>query len=236
MRIIDKNTDFYDYLQNIYIDKSIVFDRTDSFLLTKEILCENLRYRNWPKRFNEQEYNFLLMQVCNTFWLFLIEILETNNFGKTTKYDIELITSWDNYKKERKLIDISIVEFSITVSHAVSKGVLFGAYDKDKIMKESDMLKQAIDHNDFKIYRKIDSHNVYYGGGANEKITVKHLPLLKACGIADHVDPLDIFLALERYFMLEKSSNERTETVGLTDNEKAENHGFDTKKSFRNIK
>lgn len=236
MQIIDKNTDFYDYLQNIYIDKSIVFDRTDSFLLTKEILCDSLRYRNWPKSLKEKDYNFLLMQVCNTFWLFLIEILETNDFGRTTKYDIELITSWDNYKKERKLIDINIIEFGISIVHAMSKGFLFGAYDKDKIMKEFDILKQAIDHNDFKIYRKIDSHNVYYGGGANVKIAVKHIPLLKACGIAEYVDSLDIFLALERYFTLEKLSNERTETVGLTDKDKAENHGFDTKKSFRNIK
>ena len=39
MRIIDKNTDFYDYYQNIYPDDSLIFDRTDSFLLSKEDLC-----------------------------------------------------------------------------------------------------------------------------------------------------------------------------------------------------
>ena len=44
MRIIDKNTDFYDYLQYMwgYYDSSS-FDRTDSFLLTKDEFCECLR-------------------------------------------------------------------------------------------------------------------------------------------------------------------------------------------------
>ncbi len=31
MRIIDKNTDFYDCCQNMYRDNSLTFDRTDSF-------------------------------------------------------------------------------------------------------------------------------------------------------------------------------------------------------------
>ena len=42
MRIIDKNTDFYDFLQNMYPDNSLTFDRTDSFVLTKDILCKHL--------------------------------------------------------------------------------------------------------------------------------------------------------------------------------------------------
>lgn len=43
MRIIDKNTDFYDYIQYMWgYDDSSYFDRTDSFLLTKEEFCEHL--------------------------------------------------------------------------------------------------------------------------------------------------------------------------------------------------
>ena len=61
----------------------------------------------------------------------------------------------------------------------------------------------------------------------------KHIPLFKACGIADYIDPLDMFLTFEEYFSLEKSSIEKTESVGLTDIEKVGNHGFDTKTSFR---
>ena len=43
MRIIDNNTDYYDWLQNVYPDDSLVFDRRDSFLVTKEIFCNHLK-------------------------------------------------------------------------------------------------------------------------------------------------------------------------------------------------
>lgn len=229
MRIIDKNTDFYDYLQNVYIDKSITFDRTDSFLLTKEIMCDAL------KRRGDQRYNFLLIQVCNTFWLFLIEILETTDWYMPTRYNIELITSWKNYSKNRQLIRLDIIDFSFSVEQAIRKN-LFGDYDKSKIMKKPEILTQAIDNGDYKVYRHIDSHTVYYGSGSGTVTATKHIPLLKACGMADYINPLDIFLAFEEYFLLEKASSERTDSIGLTDKEKVGNHGFDEKKSFRNIK
>ena len=40
MRIIDKNTDYYDYLQDS--EDTLVFDRRGSYLLTKDRLCEVL--------------------------------------------------------------------------------------------------------------------------------------------------------------------------------------------------
>ena len=52
MRIIDKNTDFYDFYQGIYRDDTITFDRTESFLLTKELMCEDLLKQ--PIRFTEE--------------------------------------------------------------------------------------------------------------------------------------------------------------------------------------
>ena len=45
MRIIDKQHDFYDYLQDP--TDRIVFDRRGSFLLTKELFCEGLRYQRY---------------------------------------------------------------------------------------------------------------------------------------------------------------------------------------------
>ena len=42
MRIIDKNADYYDFWQGVYRDDSITFDRTDSFALTKELVCDDM--------------------------------------------------------------------------------------------------------------------------------------------------------------------------------------------------
>ena len=42
MRIIDKQHDFYDYLQDP--TDRIVFDRRGAFLLTKKLFCNDIKY------------------------------------------------------------------------------------------------------------------------------------------------------------------------------------------------
>ena len=61
----------------------------------------------------------------------------------------------------------------------------------------------------------------------------KHIPLLKASGLSQFLMPLEVYLSLEEHFSHEKTSNERTTSVDITDKEKIENHGFDVKTSFR---
>ena len=95
MRIIDKNTDFYDYIQNMYPDDSLTFDRTDSFVLTKEIMCNHLVVRKNYSRYAQKKkithHNFVLLQIGNAFWLFLVTITAIDEFDKPTDYTIALI-------------------------------------------------------------------------------------------------------------------------------------------------
>ena len=42
MRIIDKNTDFYDFYQDVYRDDTFTFDRRDSYILSKEMICNKI--------------------------------------------------------------------------------------------------------------------------------------------------------------------------------------------------
>ena len=88
----------------------------------------------------------------------------------------------------------------------------------------------VLNNGDFRVRKNFNSHTIYRGDNTNIE---KHIPLLKASGLANEIDPIDIFTSLEEYFSLEKQSKERTESVGITDKEKAENHGFDSKASFR---
>lgn len=225
MRIIDKNKDFYDYLQNVYSDNYNTFDRTDSFILTKEIVCDNM-----PR---ESSLVFMTIQVCNTFWLFLLKVTDQDEWGKATDYTIDLLATWKNYSKERRLICVNLIELR-WFSHYVytySKGLHRYLYDDYKILKNVDSIIKQIDLNNFKVYRCINSHVIRYGGFDN--IIEKHIPLLKSCGVAGMIKPLDIFLAFDEYFSLEKQSSERTSSVNITDKEKIVNHGFDVKDSFR---
>ena len=64
---------------------------------------------------------------------------------------------------------------------------------------------------------------------------IQDLPILKACGIADLVNPVSVFCAIEEHFSMEKTASETTEARGATDEDKAIMHGFDAKKSFRKM-
>ena len=208
MRIIDKNSDFYDYIQNIYYDNSLTFDRTNSFLLTKDFICSNIWFTN-----DDNEY--LLLQICNTFWLFLLKITEKNIYNRPTNYNITLLTTWKNYNKKRELIKFDIISFSFPLFYKNKKNA-----SNEKTLNT---LIQKINTNDYKIKRNLTTCE-------------KKIPLLKACGITNIVNPIDIYLSFEEYFSLEKTALERTESIGITDIDKLENHGFDKKTSFRNIK
>jgi hypothetical protein len=233
MRIIDKNTDFYDYLQNTYPDKSTTFDRTDSYLLTKDMMCGYL-CDYWR---NPREYEFILLQVCNSFWLFLAQVFrEPDPMGsvylrRITDYTPELLATWKNYDRKRELIKIDIVDFSLSVSsqyHSHNKG--HWQFDRDLVFKVTPTLQRAIDTNDYRAIGSVKDCEVCLGNGQWVK---KHIPILKASGLAPLIDPLEIYLSFDEFFSLEKSSTERIASVGITDVEKIENHGFDKKTSFR---
>ncbi len=219
MRIIDKNSDFYDYFQDIYYDTSLTFDRTNSFLLTKKHICQNL--------FLTQKENdtFLLLQICNTFWLFSLKITKRNEYNVPIDYALYLLSTWKNYNKERKLIKFDIISF--TYFYKIKN------INNEKTIKS---LIQRIDTNDYKIKKDITKFNFYQDFHGNFKRIEKNIPLLKACGIANCVNPLDIYLSFEEYFSLEKTASERREPIGTTDIDKIESHGFDKKTSFRKIK
>lgn len=232
MRIIDKNTDFYDYLQYMWgLYDSASFDRTDSFLLTKEEFCEHLRrasdYGKAP------DYTFVLLQVCNTFWLFLIKIesINQNKWGTyyvPTDYSVELLKTWKNYNKARCTIKLDVIDFNYEVRLSLYKQTK--KWNFKSLIRHLDVLVQAIDTGNYSVKANMNRHTYASGDGTRVE---KHIPILKACGLSKCIQPMDIYLSLDEYLSLEKQASERTSSVGITDKEKIENHGFDTKTSFR---
>lgn len=227
MRILDKNTDFYDFIQHMYPDNTFTFDRTDSFLLTKELMCKFLSTRIYyiPKN---HPYRFLLLQVGNTFWLFFAEITEytKHKVDEVLDYKLSLLAKWKNFNKPRELIKLDVVEFKWIQMRIFNKNLQNGNKDENSVK----VLVEAVNNNDFHIKNTVNEHAVWVG----DTRVVKHIPLLKACGMASLIEPLDIYLAFEEYFSLEKSSSERIDPKGITDKDKIEAHGFDKKTSFRN--
>ena len=222
MRIIDKNTDFYDYLQNAYRDDSLTFDRRDSYIVTKETVCSRINcsgYYSW----NSDRQQFMLLQVGNVFWLFLLRLTNFTEYGRPTDYEAELIATWKNFDLTRKLIELSAINFGFEYH------LFNGRMDVDKIRARKDALMQAINTKNYRIEYTFNQFTVYQGTSKIEK----HIPLLKASGLAPLINPMDIFFAFDEYFSLEKTASERTEAIGMTNDNKIETHGFDVKTSFR---
>lgn len=239
MRIIDNKTDFYDFYQNIYRDDSITFDRTDSFMLTKDVICQKLRY-NFTKKFNASDNVFALLQVCNTFWLFMISVTETSDYGDVVDFNIKLLHAWSNYNKEYCLIKFKAIKFNYKVFYAISdwnRKSCKHRLNEDKLNSKINILVDAIDRNNYTENCNFDSYAIKTNDNKSweyeKQYKTKHIPILIASGFANFIDPLDMYLSIEQYFSFEKQSTERTESIGLTDREKIENHGFDVRKSFR---
>ena len=221
MKIIDKNYDFYDYLQGVYPDRTVTFDRTKSFTLTKGEVRNGLNYTTYGiNKIGQTSY--VLLQVCNRFWLFEAIVLGLDNYDCVRDYTINLISTWANYNVGRKLFSFNYIKLN---------GDDWFAHWSAKT--EDRKHKIAIDAINRGNYTKEYSLSVEYGYRNNERTIIYNIPLLKASGFAELINPLDIYLAIEEYFSLERAAAERRESIGLTNDDKITNHGFDTKISFR---
>ena len=221
MKIIDKNYDFYDYLQGIYPDRTVTFDRTKSFTLTKDEVCNGLNYITYGIN-KLGQISYILLQVCNRFWLFEAKVLGLDDYGYVKDYIINFVLTWTNYNADRKLLSFNYIKL---------KGDDWFAHWSAKT--EDRKHKIAIDAINRGNYTKEYSLSVKYGYHNNKRTIIYDIPLLKASGFAELINPLDIYLAIEEYFSLERTAAERRESIGLTNDDKITNHGFDTKISFR---
>ena len=189
MRILDKNNDFYDYLQNIYRDTSVTFDRTDSFVITKELMCN---YLQWGQSYRSRldPIRWILLQVCNTFWLFVVEITEFKSWDQPVSYKVDLVSTWKNYNKPRCLIELSTIEFSWGVAYYISNPQdLFASTNKDKIQKEVSRLVNAVDTNEYRIRYTFNKHTIRHDDG-------NHVENLAYIGVYCKEAPLTAIKAL----------------------------------------
>lgn len=237
MRIIDRNVDFYDYLQDY--DDTIVFDRRNSWLLTKQEVLRRIalqvgRGKYFRQMRDENNYRFVLLQCGATFWLFYLEITERDAENYPTDYKMELIISWKNFNKKREIIKLQTIGIGYPTNELFMEGFIYNrTVNIDKLKAHAKEVATAIDNNDYGegnnlgVFTKSTSYKM---GWKNEKMTI---PLLKACGVGNLINPIEIFTAIEEHFSLEKTEAERTEPLGATNNDKIIMHGFDTKSSFR---
>lgn len=230
MRIIDKNTDYYDYLQNS--EDTIVFDRRGSYLLTKAQLCDVLipgYYIIYTRDKNKYRYKYVVLQCGATFWLILLYDVQYNNYGRPTEYKMELLSTWKDYSKSREVLKLTDISFMYDTLVRQKKKETYYEFIKSNVPR----MVAAIQSNNLSTTHNLNGHEV----GKSCKNTwireIRTIPILTACGIAEIIDPVSMFTAIEEHFSLLKTESERIDPIGATNNDKIEMHGFDTKLSFR---
>ena len=226
MRIIDKQHDFYDYLQDP--TDIIVFDRRGSFLLTKEEFCEGIKYHRY---YRNSRYRFVVLQCGVAYWLFLVTITAVDKNIGPVDYDLELLADWKNYNGSNELIKLDSVDFFIPGlwNYRIQD------YDLDMIRKRAGDLKAAVNRGDYHLDYDLGCHTKSTDYKGSYKEETQKLPILKACGVADFIDPVSIFCAIEEHFSMVKTASETTEAKGATNEDKVIMHGFDVKTSFRKM-
>lgn len=230
MRIIDKNTDYYDYLQNS--EDSIVFDRRGSYLLTKAQLCDVLvpGYNTiYTRDKNKHRYKYVLLQCGATFWLILLYDVHYNNYGRPTEYKMELLSTWKDYSKSREVLKLTEISFMYDTLIRQKKKETYYEFIKSNVPR----MIAAIQSNNLSTTYNLNGHEVSKSCKNRWISEIRTIPILTACGIAEIIDPVSIFTAIEEHFSLLKTESERIDPIGATNNDKIEMHGFDTKTSFR---
>ena len=225
MRIIDKHHDFYDYLQDP--TDRIVFDRRGSFLLTKKDLCEGIQFQRY---YNDSKYRFVLLQCGVVYWLFLVTITAMDWSNRPADYCLELLKNWKNYDGSNELIKLSVVSF-----YTYMWDYRIHDINPEKARTHVNDLKDAVDQGNYRLEHNLGSHTKITDHKGTSVHEIQNIPILKACGISELVDPVSVFCAIEEHFSMKKTACETTEAKGTTDEDKVIMHGFDAKTSFRKM-
>ena len=221
MRIIDKNRDFYDYLQGIYPDNLITFDRRGSFVIRKNDFMRLLVPQDIQPysgrichRYNLNTANtdYLVLQAGYHYWIIAVKITETIGDGVCqvcANYELKLLDHAIDYSKPAaapisiRLIDDYKLPFKTDTEYII------------RAIKNNECRSVDVVHRLTRVY-----NNTPY-------------PIVADLGIGALVNAEDVYFALDEYFSKQITNNERTESTDITDKEKIINHGFDTKTSFR---
>lgn len=241
MKILCKEKDFYDYIGYQNGSEDIVFDRRDMTVITrgKDFKLYSSKEIGEVQLMNsflgdDPETEFGLWIGHNLYIYRVTELsdrYENNTYytyktlSPKFKYTVKLLTKKTLYDIPHK----APIEF--VYMNWKKLNYRFGFFRHNSYLKEKE--KESI--------RK-DLDNEILNGNVNnwELKTVEFdrdrilIPILKD-SFAGSLDPGEVYYAIESWLISQHNDVDQ-ESKGITDVEKAVNHGFDKKSSFRNVK
>jgi len=205
MYIIDKNKDFYDYFSHIYgEDKRITFDRRGSIVITDEMIAT--ASNEYSNVFYPKDKNFVLLEVGNVQYLIKCFNLIFKDYPKSLIYNKYISSSMEIVRifKDNKHYYNSPISIRGVNIHKI------WSWKKGYTPNFEGSYKEVVE----KTYKKsID------------------LPILSKTQLTSILDGKEIWIELQTYFS--SLGNDKDVDIKMTDVDKAVNHGFDKKTSFR---
>lgn len=205
MYIIDKNKDYYDYLSHIYgVDKTVTFDRRGSILLTQDQLRDLVVYQGN----SWTKVYYFVLEVGYVQYLFQVE-----NVKQIQKPDYEkgIDGIWGG--------QWSFLHAFTDLNHFGKREICIAPCKVDSKYSRK-TCKMEINISSFKESVKIDEDRII------------DLPIIKDTVLTSIVNPVTLWVDLSNY--ISSKNNDKDIDLKMTDVEKAINHGFDKKSSFRN--
>jgi len=221
MRIFCKERDYYDYLQ--IHDDDIIFDRRNYCVWSNnEIISHFPTYEKNILRPNDgTRYQILALRAGYKLFFFKLTIFDISNNDMRGdllntldfKYNIEFIGSRFDYTYKDD--PLTFVGYEANIGH-----------DRKYNTVVADVLKDNL--NNIKCYSlKYDWWHHRDGEYC--------VPLISNTFVAKYISGEEIYNAIDDYLRSKKNDVDQ-ESSGITDVDKAINHGFDKRTSFRNVK
>jgi hypothetical protein len=245
MKIIDKNRDYWDYLAYETRDDSIIYDRRGSIRLDQKTLVEYMlkkrihtgQIHGSLDYLNRQQICFALLVGYAT-WIFeLKDIKEKENHLFNTDTGTNIV-SYD-YSANVSLVNCYPYEPGKKPEYPImilSVGVPFFKEGKWKWRSRTEEEIKQLKSSELDYHAFVDEVNprasVWDKKYKHNPLFVN--PILSGTCISSMIAPEDIYRNLEMY-LSSLHNDKNQESQGLTDKDKAVNHGFDKKESFRNI-
>lgn len=208
MYIIDKNTDYYDFYSHIYgVDKQITYDRRGSILLSDKDLV-NMSARYSIDRRNE--VNHILLETGNTQFLFSLTnfAIDTSGFPGdcVREFDMELENV---YTDNVHYFDAPVSIVGVVIDFHFLYGKMYNSRKTRKKYLYDRPFGEAV-----RSFIKEPISN----------------PILAKTRITNMVDGEDIWREVQTY--ISSLGNDKDVNLKMSDEDRAEIHGFD-KHSFR---
>jgi len=217
LQIIDKNKDYYDYCQFEYgpVDKTATYDRRGSKVITEEDFfryCykDRLYYdKNDNLRYSNYSYS------CSE-PLVLLEVGNIQNILKLSNCDFKWINQENNEFTIRG--DISILYKFDNGVHICREAVTLTHFKNKREFRWPYRVCELKSAQDIEVNENHYEHAI-------------ENPVLRDTPIPAIIPARDFYIALDNYFR--SAYNDKTIDINNSDIDKAINHGFDKKTSFR---